>query len=137
MAGLGSAAVPPHLQAVLVSGPGYRAGLLAAASTRQAGMVVLTDLTPTVLGWRGQPRPAGLPGAQITRAARPGPFGSTVRGLIGQDTTAQVWAGTHSVFYWSYVVLDLVVFAGIGLLLLGRVAGAAARGGRGGGGGRG
>ena len=119
VAGLGSAAVPPHLQAVLVSGPGYRSGLLDAVSTRQAGMVVLTDLTPTVLGWRGQPRPAGLPGAPITRAARPGPFGSTVRGLIGQDTTAQVWAGTHSVFYWSYVVLDLVVFAGIGLLLWG------------------
>ena len=126
VAGLGSAAVPPHLQAVLVSGPGYRSGLLDAVSTRQAGMVVLTDLTPTVLGWRGQPRPAGLPGAPITRAARPGPFGSTVRGLIGQDTTAQVWAGTHSVFYWSYVVLDLVVFAGIGLLFWGGGAGAAA-----------
>ena len=123
MAGLGAAAVPPHLQAVLVSGPGYRSGLLTAASTRQAGMVVLTDLTPAVLGWRGQPRPAGLPGAQITRAARPGPFGSTVRGLIGQDTTAQVWAGTHSVFYWSYVVLDLVVFAGIGLLFWGGLPG--------------
>ena len=121
--GWGAAAVPPHLQAVLVSGPGYRSGLLAAVSTRQAGMVVLTDLTPTVLGWRGQPRPAGLPGAQITRAARPGPFGSTVRGLIGQDTTAQVWAGTHSVFYWSYVVLDLVVFAGIGLLFWGGAPG--------------
>ena len=69
VAGLGAVAVPPHLQAVLVSGPGYRAGVLTAVSTRQAGMVVLTDLTPAVLGWRGQPRPAGLPGAQITRAA--------------------------------------------------------------------
>ena len=126
VAGLGSAAVPPHLQAVLVRGPGYRSGLLDAVSTRQAGMVVLTDLAPAVLGWRGQPRPAGLPGAPITRAARPGPFGSAVRGLIGQDTTAQVWAGTHSVFYWSYVVLDLVVFAGIGLLFVGWLPGAAA-----------
>ena len=119
VAGLGAAAVPPHLQAVLVSGPGYRSGLLDAVSTRQAGMVVLTDLTPTVLGWRGQPRPAGLPGAPITRAARPGPSGSTVRGLIGQDTTAQVWAGTHSVFFWTYALVDVVVFAGIGLLFWG------------------
>ena len=30
-----------------------------------------------------------------------------------------MWAGTHSVFYWSYVVVDLAVFAGIGLLLWG------------------
>ena len=54
----------------MVRGPGYRAGLLARVSTRQAGMVVLTDLAPTVLGWRGQPRPAGLPGAPITAAGR-------------------------------------------------------------------
>ena len=119
VAGLGSAAVPPHLQAVLVSGPGYRSGLLAAVSTRQAGMVVLTDLTPTVLGWRGRPRPAGLPGAQITRASRPGPLDSTIRGLIGQDTTAQVWASTHTIFYWAYVAVDLAVFIGIGLLFWG------------------
>ena len=75
VAGLGSATLPPHLQVVMVRGPGYRAGLLGAASTRQPGMVVLTDLTPTVLGWRGRGRPAGLPGAAVTAAAR-GPLSS-------------------------------------------------------------
>ena len=115
VAGMGPAGSPPHLQAVMVSGPGYRAGVLDAASTRQAGMVVLTDLTPAVLGWRGQPRPAGLPGSPVTAAGR-GPLGSVVRGLIGQDTTAQVWMGTHTVFFWVYALADVAVFAGVGLL---------------------
>ena len=57
-------------------------------------MVVLTDLTPTVLGWRGQPRPTGLPGSQITHAGR-GALESAVRGLIGQDATSQVWMSTQ------------------------------------------
>ena len=55
----GATTKPPHLQLALVDGPGYQAGLLDSASTRQPGMVVLTDLTPTVLGWLGSPgRPA-------------------------------------------------------------------------------
>ena len=56
----GATTKPPHLQLALVDGPGYQAGLLDAASTRQPGLVVLTDLTPTVLGWLGrcQCRPA-------------------------------------------------------------------------------
>ena len=118
VAGLGSAAVPPHLQAVLVRGPGYRSGLLDAASTRQGGMVVLTDLTPTVLGWRGQPRPAGLPGAQITRASR-GTLTSAVRAFTGQDTTYQVWTSTHTIFFWTYALVDVAAFAGIGLFFWG------------------
>lgn len=81
-------------------------------------MVVLTDLTPTVLGWRGRPRPVGLPGSQVTRAGR-GALAPTLRGLIGQDTTAQVWMSTHEIFFWIYVAVDLVVFIGIGLLFWG------------------
>ena len=114
----GSAAMPPHLQVVMVNGPAYRSGLLAAPSTRQPGVVVLTDLTPTVLGWRGQPRPAGLPGSQITRADR-GALVPSVRGLIGQDTTYQVWNGTHTVFFWTYALVDVAAFAGVGLLFWG------------------
>ncbi len=111
----GSAAIPPHLQAVMISGPAYRSGLLSALSTRQAGMVVLTDLTPTVLGCRGQPRPAGLPGSQITRAGR-GALVSSVRGLVGQDTSYQVWTSTHTVFFWAYALVDVAAFAGVCLL---------------------
>src|SRR6266508_389284 len=49
----------PHLRLLVVSGSGYRAGLLATASTRQPGLVQLTDLTAAILTWRHQPLPPG------------------------------------------------------------------------------
>jgi hypothetical protein len=110
----GATAGPPHLHLVLVSGSGYRAGLLAASSTRQPGLVVLTDLTTTVLGWLGRPVPAGAVGAQITRAGR-GSLTSTVRDLVGRDTAEQVWRSTHSEFFWAYALADAVAATAIGL----------------------
>ena len=110
----GSVTKPPHLQLALVDGPGYLAGLLDAASTRQPGMVVLTDLTPTVLGWLGGAAPAGAVGAQITRADR-GALAPTVRSLAGRDTAEQVWRSTHNAFFWAYSLADAAVLATIGL----------------------
>jgi hypothetical protein len=118
----GATTKPPHLQLTLVSGPGYRAGLLDAASTRQPGLVVLTDLTPTVLGWLGVPVSgpvlSSLGGAQITRGDR-GALAPTVRSLVGRDTAEQVWRSTHSPFFWAYALADIVVMAGIGLAFWG------------------
>ena len=117
VAGLASSTLPPHLQAIVISGPAYRSGQLDAPSTRQAGMVVLTDLTPTVLGWRRRPA-GGLAWFADHRAGR-GALAPTLRGLIGQDTTAQVWMSTHEIFFWIYVTVNLVVFIGVGLLCWG------------------
>ena len=125
----GATTKPPHLQLALVDGPGYQAGLLTAASTRQPGLVVLTDLTPTMLGWLGGPAsantapantapantvPADAVGAQITRGDR-GSLTSTVQSLAGRDTAEQVWTSTHDEFFWAYALADAVVLAGIGL----------------------
>lgn len=108
----------PHLGVAVVDGPGYHSGLLQAASTRQSGLVVLTDLTPTVLRWRGRPPPAGLPGSTVTRTGRTS-LNDTVRRLVGQDTAAQVWTGTHLPFFLGYGLATLAVLAGVGLLLWG------------------
>jgi hypothetical protein len=110
----GATAKPAHLQLALVDGAGYRAGLLDATSTRQPGLVVLTDLTPTVDGWLDRPVPSGLGGAQLTRGDR-GDLTATVRSLIGRDTAEQVWRSTHSVFFWTYALADALVLAGIAL----------------------
>jgi len=109
----GATAKPPHLQLALVAGSGYRAGLLDAASTRQPGLVVLTDLTPTVLGWLGRVPPDTV-GARITRADR-GDLPQTVRSLTGRDAAEQVWRDTHDEFFWAYSLADAAVLAGIGL----------------------
>src|SRR5580692_3039991 len=114
----GATTYPPHLQLALVDGPGYLAGLLDAASTRQPGMVVLTDLTPTVLGWLGRSVPSGVVGAQITRGDR-GAAAATIRSLVARDTAEQVWRSTHDVFFWTYALADTAVMAGIGLAFWG------------------
>jgi hypothetical protein len=114
----GATAKPPHLQLTLVDGPGYAAGLLEASSTRQPGLVVLTDLTSTVLGWLGRPVPASDGGAQITRGDR-GALAPTVKALVGQDTAEQVWRDTHSEFFWAYALADAAAMIGIGLFAWG------------------
>ena len=115
----GATTKPPHLQLTLVDGTGYQAGLLESASTRQPGLVVLTDLTPTVLGWLGQRVPSGVVGAPLTRGNRASgsqSLAATVRGLTARDTAEQVWRSTHNQFFWAYALADAAVLAAIGLL---------------------
>ena len=114
----GAPSKPPHLQLALADGPGYSAGLLNAASTRQPGLVVLTDLTPTVLGWLGETVPPQTVGAHITRGDR-GSLASTVQDLTGRDTAEQVWRDTHDEFFWAYALADAAVLGAIGLAFRG------------------
>ena len=109
----------PHLRVLVVSGPGYRAGLLATASTRQPGMVQITDLTAAILAWRHQPVPSDLVGSPLTRAARGASLAATVRVLAGEDTAAQVYRSTAAWFFVAYAVGDCVVFGAIMLLFWG------------------
>jgi hypothetical protein len=88
----------PHLRAIVVSGPHYRDGLLTAASTRQPGLVTLTDLTPTVLGWLGTPVPSAVVGSPLLATHRAG-LAATVRTLTAQDAAAQVYRHTVTPFY--------------------------------------
>ena len=105
----------PHLLTVLVTGPGYAGGLLNATSTRQPGIVTLTDLTTTVAGWLGRPVPPYITGARITSGAR-GSLSGAVRDLIGRDTAEQVWMNTHAWFFLAYALTD-VILLGIPVLL--------------------
>jgi hypothetical protein len=105
----------PHLRPVVVTGAGYRSGLLATASTRQPGLVQLTDLTAAVLAWTAQPTPADLVGSPLTRAGR-GSLADAMRGLVGQDTAAQVYSSSSSWFFALYAVGDAVAFGAILLL---------------------
>ena len=110
----GAPSKPPHLQLALADGPGYSSGLLNAVSTRQPGLVVLTDLTPTLLGWLGASVPPQTVGAHVTRGDR-GSLAATVQALTGRDTAEQVWRDTHDEFFWAYSLADAAVLAAIGL----------------------
>jgi hypothetical protein len=118
-AGAGQApAGPPHLMSVLVNGPGFARGVLDSASTRRPGIVTLTDLTPTVAGWLGQPVPAGTVGARITWADRDD-LNSTVTGLVARDNAEQLWISTHGWFFIGYGIACALAFGLPALLLWG------------------
>jgi hypothetical protein len=114
----GAPSKPPHLQLALVDGSGYQQGLLHAASTRQPDLVVLTDLTPTVLRWLGGSVPGRVVGSPVTRGDR-GALPDTVRSLVGRDAAEQVWRDTHSGFFWAYSLADAAALAAIGLAFWG------------------
>ena len=108
----------PHLRAMIVAGPGYQDGLLTSAATRQPGVVTITDLTPSILGWRRQPAPAGLVGSAITSSPR-GPLAKQVKTMLGQDTANQVY---RSIVGWFFLYLgagEAALFALIALVMRG------------------
>ena len=83
----------PHLRLLVVSGPGFRSGLVTSPSTRQRGLALLTDVPVSVLHWLGRPVPSGAVGQVLHRASRSS-LAVAVSGLIGQDTAAQVYRET-------------------------------------------
>lgn len=118
LAGLGDDGASPHLRVIAASGPGYVAGTLTSESTRQPGIVAITDLTPSVFRWRGQPEPAGVSGSAITAAGR-GPLQAAITSMIGQDTANQVYRSIVGWFFLYYGVAEAAVFALIALALRG------------------
>jgi hypothetical protein len=117
LAGLGDDG-SPHLRALVVAGPGYHDGLLTSAATRQPGIVTITDLTPSIFGWRGQQPPAGLVGSAITSSPR-GPLAAQVKTMLGQDTANQVYRSIVGWFFLFLGVGEAVLFAIIALVLRG------------------
>jgi hypothetical protein len=107
-----------QLGVAVVDGAGYAAGQLDARSTRQPGMVVITDLTPTVLHWLGAAVPADVDGTRLTRGNR-GTLDGLIRGFTGRETAEEVWTSSHSWFFWTYALADLAALAGIGLMFWG------------------
>ncbi len=118
VAGLGDDTAP-HLRAIIIRGPGYRSGELASTATRQPGLTVITDLTPTVLGWRGVAVPQGAVGSMIQSTPR-GALAATVRDLTGQDTAAQVYRATLAPFFFIYGFGEGVLFGLLTLVFWGR-----------------
>ncbi len=110
----------PHLRAIIVTGPGYGHGQLAAASTRQPGMVLITDLTPAVLRWRGQAVPATTIGSPIASGPRGSGLAAVLRGLTGQDTAAQVYRSSVLIFFLVYGFGEGILFGLLALLLRGQ-----------------
>ncbi len=105
----------PHLHPIVITGPGYRSGLLTSPSTRQPGLAVLTDLTPTIAGWLGRPVPGTAVGARLGAPASPG-LAAAITGLAGQDTAAQVYRATMPWFFIMFGLAGGLLFGLIAIL---------------------
>lgn len=124
--GIADSGPVPHLGALLISGPDYPRGWLTATSTRQDGLVQLTDLTPTLLDLLGLPKPAEAVGAVIrTTGGRPADPVATLDRLRDVDRAAQVIGSNGG---WIFGALETGQY--LLYLLIGAIARWRARSGR-------
>jgi len=102
--GIADSGPDPHLGALLISGPDYPRGWLTATSTRQDGLVQLTDLTPTLLHLLGLPKPAEAVGAVIRSTGdRPADPAVALDRLRATDRAAQVISSSGG---WIFGALE-------------------------------
>ncbi|HVE26457.1 MAG TPA: hypothetical protein VNC22_13680 [Sporichthya sp.] len=108
-----------HLGALMVEAGdralrGLRRGWLHGESTRRAGLVTITDLTPTLIP---DPVPADLDGYPLQSRTRIESTPTAVRELDRRDLAAQV---IRDMFVWFFVALiggQLLLYAGAGLAM--------------------
>jgi hypothetical protein len=118
VAGISDGAAP-HLRLLVVSGPGFRSGLLLSPSTRQRGLALLLDLPVSVLHWLGRAVPSGAVGQVLHRASRSS-LAAALSGLLGQDTAAQVYRATMPPFFLVVGLGYMALFALIAVFPWGR-----------------
>lgn len=123
-------AAEPHLQVALATGPApggasySSGGLLTTASTRRAGLVQLTDITPTVLELLG----VAAADAAVGSPLRPGPDGPAdtaqrVGALADLDAAAQVVRDVVPPFFLLVSAGQLPLYAAAAVALRRRWAG--------------
>lgn len=115
VAGLADSGPVPHLHALLARGPAFGPGLLAAASTRQAGLAQLTDLAPALLTTLGADVPPASVGSPLTVIASTSPSRQRVAGLAALDEAAQVQRASTG---WFFVLSGGGALAVLGAVLL-------------------
>jgi hypothetical protein len=107
----------PHLRLVLATGPGTAGRYLGSDSTRRANMVILPDLTATLLTSAGIPAPSQLIGTPLLPdAARPSLLAS-VADLSSQDVAAQTQRRLLPRFFAGFVISQILLYAAAALAL--------------------
>lgn len=107
----------PHLRLVLATGPGAAGHYLGSDSTRRQNMVILPDLTATLLSTAGIPAPATMIGTPLLAdAARPG-LADSVADLSSQDVAAQTHRRLLPRFFLGFVLSQVLLYAAAALAL--------------------
>ncbi|WP_157521633.1 hypothetical protein [Herbidospora cretacea] len=118
--GISDTRAAAHLHVAMATGPRFGAGLLTASSTRQVGLVTITDLTATALTALGLPVPDGVVGrawTSTTESADPA-------ALADDDLASQVLRDVRELFFFSLVMIQVVFYAVAAFVMRRQVAGA-------------
>jgi len=120
----------PQLQLAVASGPAaegggtYAGALLGSRSTRQAGYLQSTDVTPTLLsalGLRADAPQGALIGSPLTTVAGPHVASARVAALVDANRHAQAARPLIRVFYLTLVGINLLLYLLVTIGLNGRV----------------
>lgn len=104
-----------HLRPVLARGAGRYLG---SASTRRSDMVILPDLTATLLASAGIPAPVTMVGTPLLPSAvRPARLSSAVADLSSQDVAAQTHRRLLPGFFAAFVVSQVLLYAAAAVAL--------------------
>ncbi len=115
--GLADGSATSHLGVATLSAPGGGAAWLTSASTRQGGLVLLTDVAATVTSMLGQPVSAGTDGAVLGTTPRSEALPASVETLRDADLAATVVRRMLSPFFAGLVLLQLLLYAAAAVLL--------------------
>ena len=107
----------PHLQLLAARGPGFGPGWVRSSSTRQAALVQLTDLTPTVLRLLGVPEPTALVGSPVRALPGPASAPDRLRKVLDLDLAARSVAALVPTFFTGLVAAQLLLYGAAAVAL--------------------
>ncbi|MGH3374255.1 MAG: hypothetical protein ACRDP6_05920, partial [Actinoallomurus sp.] len=107
----------PHLRLALATGPGTAGHYLGSDSTRRADMVILPDLTATLLSSAGIPPPAPMVGTPLLPDAVRPALAASVTDLSSQDAAAQTHRRLLPLFFGGFVISQLLLYVAAALAL--------------------
>jgi hypothetical protein len=108
----------PHLRVVIATGPGTAGHYLGSDSTRRTNMVILPDLTASLLTTARIPAPAGLVGTPLLpEGTRPSRLDANVADLASQDVAAQTHRDLLPRFFAGFVISQVLLYLAAALAL--------------------
>lgn len=137
VASLADSGTTPQLQLLATAGPSgdgaggdpeFAGSLLGSRSTRQDGLVQVTDLMPTVLRALGVTPPAGLPGSPVVPVGDSDGAAERLRTLLDYNEAALAVQPLVPPFFNGLVIAQILLYGAAALALRNRWGGRDGRG---------
>jgi hypothetical protein len=111
LAGVANDEPVARLQVLAIRGIGYPPGELSSSSTRLPGLVLLTDLTPTLYELLGLPPASDSVGAPVTTVAHSDTPAALRQALLQLDRKVTVYGEVAPPFFTAVVAVQLLLYS--------------------------